>query len=261
MLYMPDAKGYVKKGYRNVYQKARSAIDKRYGLPGKKVNWNQIGQDIMWLKNSINSEKKQKTFNVESTIISHDSANGHYVYALQGPAQSLKEDGRVGNQYKLTSIEVQLDVFNGVNQIDVDNSVHIFFFQILGDQLSGTDGQGGTIANRLFDDNNSGRIKANSFRNQESYKQCRILNYKRVYFRNTDSSLTAGNGNKARKEMKFWLNLKKGSPYQHFEKDQPSSTDVNKNKIYMLMISDLGSSVIDPGATANLAYRINYVDN
>lgn len=252
-----NGKSYVKKQY----GRAKTAIYKRYHTKTGNLNLAQMGKDIMWLKGAINSEKKQKTFAVTDTIKAHDSGNGHYVYAIAGPAQSLKEDGRVGNQYKLTSIECQLDVLNGPNQVNVDNTIHIFFFQIIGDQLSGTEGQGGTIANRLFDDNLQGRIKANSFRNQESYKQCRILNYKKVYFKNSSSEMTGTNGSNARKEMKFFLNLKNGTPYQHFEKDNASTTATDKNKIYMLVISDLGSSTTDYGALVNLAYRVNYVDN
>ena len=253
--------GGMKKYVKKQYGRARKAVYNRYHTKKGALNVAQMGKDIMWLKNAINSEKKQKTFDVADTILAHDSSNGHYVYAIQGAAQSLKEDGRVGNQYKLTSIEVQLDVLNGPNQVNVDNTIHIFFFQILGDQLSGTEGQGGTIANRLFDDNNQGRIKSNSFRNQESYKQCRILNYKKVYFKNSNSELSGTDGNNARKEMKFFLNLKNGSAYQHFEKDNASATATDKNKIYMLVLSDLGSNTSDYGAKVNMAYRINYVDN
>lgn len=259
---MPNVKGYVKKGYSNVYQKARSAVNKRYGLPGKKVNWSQIGQDIMWLKNSINSEKKQFTTTVNDTIEATNVTGGHYIYQLEGTTQGTEENERVGNQYKLTSIECQIDLFNGPNQISTDNTVHIFFFQILGDALHGTNGQGGTYANRLFDPNSSGKISANSFRNQESYNQIRILKYRKVYFKNTDNSLTSGQGARAQKEMKFFLNLKKGSKYQHYVKNQPTSTVISKNCIYMLVISDQGTAITtDPGCTMNLTYRTNYVDN
>lgn len=251
-----NGKGYVKKQF----GRAKKAIYKRYHTKSGNLNMAQMGKDIMWLKNAINSEKKQKTFNVIDTIRAHNSSNGHYVYALQGPAQSLKEDGRVGNQYKLTSIEVQMDFKNGPLATATDNTVHVFFFQILGDQLSGTEGQGGTIANRLFDDNNSGLIRANSFRNQESFKQIRILNYQKVYFKNSGDDTGAGTG--ARQESKYFLNLKKGNPYQHFEKDQPSSTDINKNKIYMLVISNIGNNTTtNYGVNVDLSYRVNYVDN
>ena len=250
-------KGYVKKQF----GRAKKAIYKRYHTKTGNLNMVQMGKDIMWLKNAINSEKKQKLIS-SFGMTAANVANGHFVQPIQGAAQSLAENGRVGNQYKLTSIECQLDVINGPNQVTSDNTVHIYFFQIIGDKLEGTEGQGGTIANRLFDDNQSGRIASNSFRNQESYSQCRILNYKKVYFKNTDNTLTSGQGARAQREMKFFLNLKNGSPYQHFEKDAPSSTTVDKNKIYVLVLSDQGTALpSDPGVTVNLSYRINYVDN
>ena len=54
---MPRFKQYSKKTKKRLVK----AIDKRYGLPGKKVNWMQIGKDVMFLKNAINSRKETKT--------------------------------------------------------------------------------------------------------------------------------------------------------------------------------------------------------
>ena len=254
---MPRIKQYIKKQKKRLVK----AIDKRYGLPGKKVNWMQIGKDVMFLKNAINSEKKQKQFSINSFDISdgiHNNLGGYYVMALESPVAGINAENRIGNQFKLTSIQVQLDI---TNKNTFTNYVDVYFFQTLGDTLEGTLNQGGTIAERLFDKNNDNKITRSSFRNQESYSQIRILKRIRVKF-DSPTAYNADATDQFKKELKFWLNLKSGSKYQHFDRNNANDSVADKNNIYMLAMSSVGSRVdTDPGATVKGAYRVSWVDN
>ena len=73
-------------------------------------------------------EKKQKQFSISSFDISDgvtSGVGGYYVKALESPVAGINADNRIGNQFKLTSIQVQLDI---TNKSEFTNYIDIYFF-------------------------------------------------------------------------------------------------------------------------------------
>lgn len=229
---------YFKKTVKKAAKKSSRYLNKRYFK--KKSNytpkWGRIEKDVAYLKSVLNPEKKKHQQSFTDGLVAQCTGNLDSYFCLDvtpNPAQGTTSITRNGNSIKLHSAYLKMQFQNQSSSNVNPMRMRVMLVQVIGQPLAST----ATFIQRF--------LKPNQFipgvsiydyfsdRNEESFKQYRVLRSKNVYMRANQHS-----------GQQSIVNTSCGIKFKnyHVKFSSDGSTTIQDGQLYLLILADSGNS-------------------
>lgn len=270
---MPFYKNARKVVRRNIRRGARN-VRRRYYNKKKGVNLKRIYKDIAMVKGMLNSEKKHIAYAPSGTrsvaqIFSDGTTagtgSGHDVIDLTSPGfvpvQGVGQNERTGSSIRVCSHILRMQFFQESNT-NGPRVVQIYIIRTQGDiAFSVSEFLNPNTFIENAKPSGAGPVyDNNSRRNQDFYKQFRVLARRSIYLKNDDIS-----GETVVKNLTIPLKFKEGN---HMKFQGATDTVVN-GRTYMLLLCNAGNEGSGtpsgfsflPTAAADTGVRYSYTND
>lgn len=270
---MPFYKNARKVVGRNIRRGARN-VRRRYYNKKKGVNLKRIYKDIAMVKGMLNSEKKHKAYaptgsrsvaQIFSDGTDAGTGSGHDILDLTSsnfvPASGSNQDQRTGSSIRVCSHVLRFQFWQESNTAG-PRVVQIYIIRTQGDAALSI---GEFLNPNTFFENNKPSVTGsvydnNSRRNQDFYKQFRVLARKTIYVKNDDTS-----NETVVKNVTIPLKFKSGNHY----KFQGNTQTVVNGRTFCLLLCNAGNEgsgtptgfSFIPTAEAETGVRYSYTND
>lgn len=228
---------YFKKTVKKAAKKASRYLNKRYFK--KKSNytpkWGRIEKDVAYLKSVLNPEKKKHQQNFTDGLVGQCNGNLSAYFILDvtpNPAQGTTSITRNGNSIKLHSAYLKMQFQNQAASNVNPMRLRVMLIQVIGQPIT---------SNSVFVER---FLKPNSFipgvdiydyfsdRDEEAFKQFRVLRSKNVYIKANQHS-----------GQQSITNIGCGIKYKnyHVKFAADGSTTVMDGQMFLLVLADSGN--------------------
>lgn len=229
-------KKYVRKGIKNAGRVVKRRYFKGKGYNNPKVS--QMAKDIMFLKNTINAEKKVFQQYLQNALVGQVSANlnGYYFQDITpNPAQGTTSITRTGNSIKHHSSYIQFQ-FSQQSAVVSPVRLKIYLIRVVGQSILSPSG---TVPQTMFDPNpfisgGSNIYDYNSNRNQDFFQTYKVLACKNVYLAPDNVS-----GQLMIKNVK--MGMKYRDKWNHVKFSTDGSTAIAAGQLILMIVADSGN--------------------
>jgi len=230
------------KKFKRIARRGLRNVRRRYYRKNKGVNVMQIMKDVKTIRSMLNSEKKNKNFapttvyNVGQIYADSSSVlSGHQVVELTAtdyvPASGASQNQRTGASIRVCSHILRMQFWHQTTTAG-PRSLQIYIIRTMGDA--------NFAINEFLNQNtfiaNSGGVNTydtNSRRNQDFYKQFRVIARKSLYIKNDETS-----GELVVKNLTIPLKFKTGNHIKFIGDTQT----VSDGRTFLLILANAGNS-------------------
>jgi len=265
--------GYVRKTkrtFRKAFKTVRRAAIKRYFKKGYSPKIGTMLKDVALLKQIVNSEKKCLTYasNIQPVgQVNGATSPGFFIEDMTpDPAQGLQANQRIGNSIKWVSTDFHFQISAQGNNID-KQKIKFVFVRVVGRAEAAAPTANIWDANPFITGSSLGVVDYNSSRNQDFFKDYKIIRTKTYYHTADNISGEKGIIN-GRIGLKFKTN-------NHVRFDTNTTTIASQGQIWMYVFVDNGNispttpctlagisnPAINTGITLNYYYSNYFYDN